>query len=111
MAAFQVTLRLPGGEEVSFPCDGGTFVLHAALERGVDLPYLCLQGWCVTCAGRLLEGEVDQSASRRFYPEDRAAGFCLPCTARPRSDLKVLTHQKEAMRQHRLALGLPVPRG
>ena len=111
MATFQVTLRLPGGEEVSFPCDARTFVLHAALERGVDLPYLCLQGWCVTCAGRLLEGEVDQSVARRFYAQDSAAGFCLLCTARPRSDLKVLTHQKEAMREHRLAHGLPVPRG
>jgi ferredoxin len=70
-----------------------------------------LQGWCVTCAAKLLEGKVDQSASLRYYESDALAGFILPCTARPRSGLKLLTHQKAPFREHRLALGLPVPRG
>jgi ferredoxin len=72
---------------------------------------MCLQGWCITCAAKLLEGRVDQSASRRYFAADREAGFILPCTGRPLSDLKIVSHQSEAMRQHRLALHLPVPRG
>ena len=35
----------------------------------------------------MLEGEVDQAASQRFYLQDRDAGFALICTGRPRSDL------------------------
>jgi ferredoxin len=108
--SFTVTLQTPEGE-FRFPCAAEEFVLHAGLERGLDLPYLCLQGWCVTCAGRLLHGEVDQSSSLRYFPEDREAGFVLPCTARPRSDLTIVTYQKEAMRAFRVAHGLPVPRG
>jgi ferredoxin len=57
------------------------------------------------------EGEWDQFASRRFYPEDREGGFILLCTARPLSDLVVRTHQHEAMRDHRLDRGLPTPGG
>src|SRR5262245_32800563 len=110
MAVYTVTLVTPDGE-VQVPCPAEEFVLHAALAQGVPLPYLCLQGWCITCAARVLEGEIDQSASRRFFPQDAAAGFALPCTGRPRSDLKLLTHQKEALRAHRVALGLAVPRG
>ncbi len=110
MPSYTITLVMPDGE-AQFPCSSDEFVLHAALQQGIDLPYLCLQGWCITCAARVLEGQIDQSASRRFYPQDAEAGLALPCTGRPLSDLKLLTHQKEALRAHRLALGLAVPRG
>lgn len=107
---FRITL-VTQGTEISFPCPASEFILHAALEQGIDLPYSCLQGWCITCAGRLLSGEVDQSASRRFFDEDRRAGFALLCTGRPKSDLRIETHQKEAMRRHRIEKNLPVPMG
>jgi ferredoxin len=87
------------------------YLLDAAVNAGLDLPYMCLQGWCTTCAGRLLEGQVDQSEARRYYPQDKAQGFILLCSAYPRSDLRVLTHQKEQMRDCRRSLGLPAPRG
>ena len=84
------------------------FLWQAAGRAGIELPSRCRIGWCLSCAARLLApGEVDQSASRRYYPEDRAAGFVLTCTGRPRSHLRLLTHQAEAMRQHRLGHGLP----
>ena len=54
-------------------------------------------------------GAVDQSAARRYYGEDREAGFVLLCTARARSDLVLVTGQADAMRAHRAALGLPAP--
>jgi ferredoxin len=107
---YQVAISTPQGE-FSFACSADEFVLQAALDHGIELPYLCLQGWCITCAARLVDGRVDQSVSRRYYPADREAGFALVCTARPLSDLKLISHQKEAMRQRRLALHLPVPHG
>lgn len=107
---YQIT-AITRGVETSFPCLASEFILQAALDHGLDLPYSCLQGWCVTCACRLLSGGIDQSASRRFYSEDAEEKFALICTGRPRSDVRLETHQKENMRAHRIARKLPVPLG
>ncbi len=85
------------------------YILDACRSAGLLAPSTCLQGWCITCAGQLLEGEVDQSDALRYYPEDREAGFILLCSAKPRSPLRIRTHAKEAMKRCRLARNLPVP--
>ena len=110
MAIFQVTFVTPA-QEVQVAVPDNQYLLDAAADAGLDLPYMCLQGWCTTCAGRILHGKVDQSEARRYYPQDEAQGFVLLCSAYPRSDLRILTHQKEPMREHRRSLGLPAPRG
>jgi ferredoxin len=87
-------------------------ILDAANAQGIVLPAMCRQGRCVTCAGRLVgSGEVDHGDADLYFPEDGAAGFVLLCTAKPCSELTIRTHQQEAMRAHRLALGLPAPYG
>lgn len=96
---------------VRFGAHAGEFILDAALRNGVILPSLCRQGWCTRCAVRLVAGHVDQSAARRFFEADHAAGFALVCTARPLSAVRAVAGQQAAIRAHRLAAGLPVPRG
>jgi hypothetical protein len=54
-------------------------------------------------------GEVDQSDSLVYFPEDREAGFILPCTGKPRSALKVPTHQQKQMREFRKQKRLLAP--
>ena len=106
---FLVTLRLPEAEHVLrvSECEA---IWYVAAEHGISLPAVCRQGRCLSCAGRLAaHGEFDQDGADLYFPEDRAAGFLLLCTARPRSDLVILTHQQDAMRAHRLAHGLPAP--
>jgi ferredoxin len=110
MAVYQVTF-VTRGQEVRTEVADDEYLLNAAAAAGLDLPYMCLQGWCTTCAGRVLEGQVDQSEALRVYPEDVAAGFVLLCSAFPRSDLRILTHQKEELRALRRSHGLPAPRG
>jgi len=61
-------------------------ILEAAEEAGITLPYGCRFGVCVTCAARLLEGEVDQSAGVALKPAQEAMGYVLLCIATPRSD-------------------------
>ena len=65
---------------------------------------------CLTGAARLeTGGEVDQSDSLVYFPEDREAGFVLPCTGKPRSDLRLRTHQQNQMREFRKQKGRPSP--
>jgi hypothetical protein len=42
---------------------------------------------------------------------DEAAGYVLMCSAYPRSNVRVRTHQKAALRDHRKAHGRPAPEG
>ena len=85
-------------------------IWDAAFAAGVVLPALSHQGRCLTCAARLEgEGEVDQSDSVSYYPEDRGAGFVLLCTGTPRTSLRVRTHQAHEMREHRRQKKLPAP--
>lgn len=86
-------------------------ILDAALRAGIELPNSCCQGWCLTCAGKLVDGKVDHPHARRYYAQDAAAGYTLICTAEPRANCIVKTHQKEQMKDHRRSLGLPAPGG
>lgn len=109
---YPITFVLPQGPPWTLLVGEDDFLWQAAGRAGLALPSRCRIGWCLTCAARLLEpGEFDQSAARRYFAEDRAAGFLLPCTACPRSPLRLLTHQAEVMRAHRMALGLPASLG
>jgi ferredoxin len=110
VATHKVTF-VAGDTEVQTEVAEDEYLLDAAAAAGLELPYMCLQGWCTTCAGKILEGKVDQSEALRIYPQDAAAGFVLLCSAFARSDLHILTHQKEELRGLRAAFGLPAPRG
>ena len=108
-SAFEVTLVMPQGER-TIRVPPNAHIWDAALLSGIQLPALCHQGRCLTCAGRLLDGgEVDQSDSVSYFPEDREAGFALLCTGKPRSALRIQTHQQEEMRTFRRAHKLPAP--
>ena len=108
---YDVELVLPGGEIARLEVTADESVWDAATREGIKLPSMCLQGWCTTCAARVLEGEFDPAEALRYYPEDKDAGFILLCTARPRSAMRIQTHQRDVMRAHRRRHGLPAPRG
>lgn len=109
-----VTLLLPDGKQETLQVEEASFILDSAADAGIELPHTCLQGWCVTCAGQIVDGTadcVDQSASLRYFPEDPRAGYVLLCTASPRSSCRIQTHRSEAMKAHRRRFGRPAPRG
>jgi ferredoxin len=95
------------GETVEIDVSEDEYVLDAATEMGIDLPASCRQGWCTTCAADLLDGEVDQSDSQRYYDVDEAASFTLICTATPQSPLHIRACQHDAILDHRAEHDLP----
>ncbi len=107
-ASYLIVLETPEGER-GFLCSQNEFIWNAAARNGILLPSICHQGRCLSCAGRLLSGTVDQTSANSYFPEDENAGFVLLCTARPRSDIRLRTHQQVLMRQHRAKFGLPAP--
>ena len=52
------------------------------------MPVGCRYGACITCAARLIEGEVDQSQAVALKVSQEAKGYVLLCVAYPRANCK-----------------------
>jgi ferredoxin len=111
LAIYRVTFRTPDLKELAADVPDDKYILETALKAGLELPYSCLRGWCLTCAARVIKGSVNQEDSFRYYEVDRKAGFALICTGKPESDLMLETHARDAMRRERESHGLPYPKG
>ncbi len=83
-APFTITLANQDGRE--FEAYGDEVLLDALEDQGVTLPYGCRYGGCITCAAKLLSGEIDQSEQVALNRRQLADGYVLLCVARPKSD-------------------------
>lgn len=81
--------------DVVVECPDDKFILEAAEDNNVELPYSCRAGSCSTCLGKVTKGSVDQPDQTFLDEEQMSGGFVLTCVAYPTSDSTVLTHEEE----------------
>jgi len=79
-----ITIENRGGS--TFLVDARRPLLESLREQGVDLPYGCRYGGCITCAAKLTAGEVDQRRQVALNNRQINNGYILLCVARPQSD-------------------------
>ncbi|MEM7430106.1 MAG: 2Fe-2S iron-sulfur cluster-binding protein [Pseudomonadota bacterium] len=84
MSTFTITLSNRDGATYQVPRHRP--LLDSLRDQGVDLPYGCKYGGCITCAARLTDGSVDQRAQVALNNRQLANGYVILCVARPTSD-------------------------
>ena len=81
------TITIANRGNATYQVDARRPLLETLRQHGVDLPYGCKYGGCITCAAKLTKGEVDQRRQVALNNRQVALGYVLLCIARPLSDL------------------------
>ena len=81
-----MTITLANRDNASYEVTGRRPLLDELCDQGVDLPYGCKYGGCITCAAKLIDGEVDQRAQVALNNRQITNGYVILCVARAKSD-------------------------
>ena len=74
-------------DNAAYEVDGRRPLLDTLREQGVDLPYGCKYGGCITCAAKLTAGKVNQRRQVALNNRQLADGYVILCVAKPLSDI------------------------
>ena len=83
------TVTITNRNNSKYKVDNRRPLLDALREQGVDLPYGCKYGACITCAAKLTSGEVNQKRQVALNNRQISNGYIILCVARAKSDLKL----------------------
>ena len=79
-------ITIANRENIFFEVKGNKPLLLELREQGLDLPYGCQYGGCITCAAKLIEGEIDQRAQVALNNRQINDGYVIMCVARAITD-------------------------
>ena len=116
-----VTVTLANQGNASFEVSTQKPLLSSLRAAGVELPYGCEYGGCITCAAKLIDGTIDQRSQVALNNRQIANGYVILCVARPVSDcildVGVESHDKlyrnpflDPLEPHELKADIAIPK-
>ena len=79
-------ITLANRDDATYEVDHRKPLLDSLRDQGVDLPYGCKYGGCITCAAKLTDGRVNQAPQVALNNRQITDGYVILCVARPLSD-------------------------
>jgi NAD(P)H-flavin reductase len=70
-------------------CRSDETVLDALVRNGVELPFSCKKGTCLTCLVRVTEGAVPREAQAGLKETLQVQGYTLACQLRPTGSITI----------------------
>lgn len=96
MKTYTMTIANRGG--AIYEVSDKQSLLDSLRTQGVDLPYGCKYGGCITCAAKLVDGDVNQTTQVALNNRQINDGYIILCVARPMSnctlEIGVESHDK-----------------
>ena len=98
MTSFKITfINERSGHQIVIDVPDDKYILDAACEQNIQLPFSCRAGSCSTCVAKLDSGNVDQVDQSFLDDEQINNGYILMCIAYPTSDCTIRTHVEEEL--------------
>ena len=116
------TVKIENRDNSLYEVDAKRPLLESLSEQGVDLPYGCKYGGCITCAAKLTSGKVDQKRQVALNNRQINDGYVILCVARPKTNISlkigVESHDKlyrnpflDPLKPHELKADIAIPKG
>lgn len=80
----KVTIILDN-EEHKLTIPTNEFILEAALDADLNMPFSCQSGICTSCRGKLISGEVRMEEPEGLSEDEIESGYILTCVSHPLS--------------------------
>ena len=84
-----MTITLTNRDNAGYKVMCRRSLLDELLDHGVDRPYVCRYGGCITCAAKLIESTLDQSAQVALNNRQIDNGYIILCVARAKTDCSI----------------------
>ena len=94
-ATYKVTIQHEGKDR-TIDIREDVSILEAALDAGIELPYDCKMGVCLTCPSKIVSGKVDQTGST-LDESVLEQGYALTCCVFPRSDMVIKSIEEDEL--------------
>ena len=79
-------ITISNRDNARYQVDARKPLLESLRAQGVDLPYGCRYGGCITCAAKLVHGEVNQKSQVALNNRQINEGYVILCVARALTD-------------------------